>query len=297
METTQTGRRVVKKRGFNYMLGWGTRHILGLLSSSLRVLPDFIIIGAQRSGSTSLYNYLIEHPDIIPGLMKEVHFFDNNYHRGANWYRSFFPLDTIVRRMERDQQRRVITGEATPYYLFYPHAPKRVHATCPDVKLIVLLRNPVERAYSHYHHEVRLGVEELPFAEAIEREKSHIPIETAKILEDENYRSFGHQNYSYLSRGIYIEQLEAWNAYFPRDNMLVLKSEELFSNPNLVLGRTFAFLGISEQTSTDFQIHNSLAYNEIEPVIYRELTDFYEPYNQRLYQFLGMNLGWEKLAG
>jgi hypothetical protein len=296
MEITQTGRRTVKQRGIINLLGWGTRHILGLLASSLRVLPDFIIIGAQRSGSTSLYNYLIEHPDILPGLMKEVHFFDNNYHKGVNWYRSFFPLAYSIRRMERNHKRRTITGEATPYYLFYPHAPKRIHATCPDVKLIVLLRNPVERAYSHYHHEVRLGVEELPFAEAIEREKTNIPREMAMILDDENYRSFGHQNYSYLSRGIYIEQLEVWNEYFSRDNMLVLKSEELFSNPDLVLGRTFAFLGVSEQTSIDYQIHNSLSYNEIEPEIFESLTDFFEPYNQRLYHFLEMNLGWEKLA-
>ena len=296
MEITQTGRRVVRQRGVTYMLGWGTRRVLGLLTSSRRVLPDFIILGAQRSGSTSLYNYLIEHPDILPGLMKEIHFFDNNYHRGVNWYRSFFPLSSSIRRMEHIHQKRIITGEATPYYLYYPHAPRRIHATCPDVKLIVLLRNPVERAYSHYHHEVRLGVEELPFAEAIEREKTHIPRETAKILEDENYRSFGHQNYSYLSRGIYIEQLEAWNRYFSRDNMLVLKSEEFFSNPDRVLERTFTFLGVAEQRPTDYHIHNSLSYKEIEPGTYEALSDFFEPYNQRLYQFLEMNLGWEKLV-
>ena len=279
-----------------YILGWGTRRILGLLTSSLRVLPDFIIIGAQRSGSTSLYNYLIEHPHIHPGLMKEVHFFDNNYHKGVNWYRSFFPLSAHIRYLDRTHRRRFLTGEATPYYLYYPHAPRRIHATCPDVKLIVLLRNPVERAYSHYHHEVRLGVEDLPFAEAIEREKSDVPREVAKILKDENYRSFSHQNYSYLSRGIYIEQLEAWKEYFLREKMLILKSEDFFSNPDLVLDRTYEFLGVSKQTSTDFQIHNSLPYRNIEPEIYESLTDYFEPYNHRLYQFLDMDLDWEKLA-
>jgi hypothetical protein len=296
MQITQTGRRVVNRRGFMYILGWGTRRILGLLTSSLRVLPDFIIIGAQRSGSTSLYNYLIEHPDILPGLMKEVHFFDNYYHKGVNWYRSFFPLSASIQYLERAHQRRFITGEATPYYLYYPHAPRRIKACCPNVKLIALLRNPVERAYSHYHHEVRLGIEELPFAEAIEREKSDVPRETAKILEDENYRSFSHQNYSYISRGIYIEQLEAWNKYFSREKMLVLKSEELFSNPDLILDRTYEFLGISKKTPTDFQVHNSLDYKDIEPELYEALTDYFEPYNHRLYQFLDLNLDWEKTA-
>jgi len=282
MQLTQTGKRVINRHGFKYMLGWGARRVFGLLTNYMRVLPDFIIIGAQRCGSTSLYNYLIEHPGILPGLMKEVHFFDNHYKKGVNWYRSFFPRSTSMRNQDNNHQQRFITGEATPYYLFYPHAPRRIHTTIPDIKLIILLRNPVERAYSHYQHEVRLGVENLTFAEAIEREKLDMPDEAAKILRDENYRSFSHQNYSYLSRGIYIEQLELWNRYFSMDSVLVLKSEDLFTNPGKAVEQTCDFLGVTIKTSSKFQIHNSLPYQDMEPETHKLLTEYFEPYNDRL---------------
>jgi hypothetical protein len=267
--------------------------MFGVLTRSMRVLPDFIIIGAQRCGSTSLYNYLAEQSGMIPGLMKEVHFFDNNYSKGVRWYRSFFPLSTTMKNRWRANHLNSVTGEATPNYLFHPHAPKRVHATLPDVKLIVLLRNPVERAYSHYQHEVRLGVEDLSFTDAIEREKSTIPVEKSKILENETYLSFSYQNYSYLSRGRYVEQLELWNKYFAMEKILVLKSEDLFSRPAQVLEKACDFLGIRRTTFTDFKIHNSLAYQDLDHADRKFLTAYYEPYNDRLYQFLGMNFGWD----
>jgi hypothetical protein len=259
----------------------------------MRVLPDFIIIGAQRCGSTSLYNYLVKQQGIIPGMMKEVHFFDHHFHKGVGWYRSFFPLTSTLQNPEGNHQERFITGEATPNYLFYPHAPKRVHTTLPGVKLIVLLRNPVDRAYSHYHHEVRLGVEDLSFSEAIQREKTIIPLEKSKVIEDQSYKSFIYQNYSYLSRGKYIEQLEIWNKYFSMKDILVLRSEDLFINPAQVIEKTSEFLGIRNYSYPDFKIYNSLSYQDLDPEQRKLLTAYFEPYNHRLYQFLGVNFDWE----
>ncbi len=126
--------------------------------------PAFVIVGAQRGGTTSLYRYLAAHPGVLPASRKELHYFTNRHDRGPDWYRSQFP----------PTPPGTITGESTPYYLFHPHAPRRLHAFAPDVKLIVLLRNPVDRAYSHYQLQVRRRHETLPFEEAIAREEERL---------------------------------------------------------------------------------------------------------------------------
>ena len=119
--------------------------------------PNFLIIGAQRCGTTSLYNYLIQHPQIVPSSKKEVHFFDLNFHLGQSWYEKHFP----------EVSDNILTGEASPYYIFHPLCPKRIFDYDPSVKLIVILRNPIDRAYSHYRHIVRLGHEPLKFEDAL----------------------------------------------------------------------------------------------------------------------------------
>src|SRR5579863_9235330 len=134
-------------------------------TSPLRMAPDFMIIGALRGGTTSLYSYMTAHPGIGPAYMKEVHFFDVHYKKGFPWYQAQFPSLPQKYYRERVQKQRFITGEASPYYLFHPHAPKRIAKILPQVKLVVLLRNPVTRAYSHYSHEVAGGHESLSFEE------------------------------------------------------------------------------------------------------------------------------------
>jgi hypothetical protein len=119
-------------------------------TSRLRLLPNFIIIGSARSGTTSLYNYLVQHPGIAPALRKEVHFFDYNYQRGCSWYQGQFPTHPYMHYMQTIHRQAMITGEASPYYLFHPYVPQRVAQLLPEIKLIALLRNPIERAFSHY---------------------------------------------------------------------------------------------------------------------------------------------------
>ena len=156
--------------------------LLSLRTPALRIrlMPEFIVIGAQRCGTTSLYAYLSSHPQVVPAIKKEVHFFDYNFGKGLDWYRSHFPRWTPMG----------VTGEATPYYMFHPNAAKRVYQVIPQTKLIMLLRNPIDRAYSHYHHEVRLGVESATFQEAIRLEPARINHEMERMLGDQNYYSF-----------------------------------------------------------------------------------------------------------
>ncbi len=182
-------------------------------TAKLYVLPDMIIIGAMKCGTTSLFRYLAEHPDFFPPMTKEIHFFDSKYDQGLDWYRRRFP--TKIKRLTcRLRGRRIITGEASPYYMFHPHAMRRIASILPTVKLIVLLRNPVDRAYSHYHYEVKHGREQLTFEEAIDAEPGRLAGELDKMLQDEGYFSVHYGRHAYLRRGIYVEQLKACRALF-----------------------------------------------------------------------------------
>src|SRR5438874_9257675 len=180
------------------------------MTSSLRLLPDFLIIGTQRGGTTALYHYIKTHPCIEPATATEVHFFDKRFSKGLGWYRGHFPTRIEKYYAERLRGRALLTGEASSSYLFYPHAPKRVAKAIPHIKLIVLLRNPVDRAYSQYFHAVELGHEiHSTFEEAIEGEEERTSRERERILQDEHYYSSAYKHLSYLTRGIYVDQLRA----------------------------------------------------------------------------------------
>ena len=265
------------------------RHLWRLTTAPVRALPDFVIIGAQKGGTSFLYQLLVQHPHVKPAFAKEVHYFDLNFRKGDNWYRSYFPVQ--VRN-----SRKYITGEASPYYLFHPHAPRRASTVLPDAKLIVMLRNPVDRAYSHYQHQVKRGKgegrETLTFEEAIEAEKRILPGEVSKMLQDEFYESLRHRTRSYLRRGIYIDQLLAWLSFFPRKQMLILKSEDLFNDTTNVLERILDFLKIPHWVPETYSIPNKREYAGVSPLIRQRLDEYYKPHNQRLYEYLGVDLGW-----
>ena len=169
------------------------------------MLPNFIIIGVQRGGTTSLYKYLTKHPKIIPAIKKEIHFFDNNFHKGISWYQSQFKQNRLLMLLYKKKKfYDSITGEATPYYIYHPYGVERISKLIPNVKLIILLRNPVERAYSHYQHELRLKVEKISFEDALKQESNRLEGEIEKMLEDETYYSFNHKHFSYLSLALQI---------------------------------------------------------------------------------------------
>jgi Sulfotransferase domain len=265
------------------------RHLWRMATAPVRVLPDFVIIGAQKCGTTFLYQLLVQHPHVKPAFAKEVHYFDLNFTKGVNWYRSHFPL-------QMRNSRKYITGESSPYYLFHPHAPRRASAVVPQAKLIVLLRNPVDRAYSHYQHQVKRvkgeGRETLTFEEAIKTEEGILPGELSKMLRDEHYESLSHRTRSYLARGIYVDQLLVWSSYFQRKQILILKSEDLFNDTTNILERMLDFLEIPHWAPETYSIPNKREYTGVSPPLRQRLYEYYEPHNQRLYEYLGVDLGW-----
>lgn len=265
-----------------------------LISSPMRVLPNFIIIGAQRSGTTYLYNILLTHPSVIPAFRKEVHFFDKNFHRGLAWYRAHFP--TILEKIFNNSTNscRTITGEASPYYLFHPHAPSRIRDLLPKVKLIALLRNPIDRAFSHYHLAVGKQSESRPFLLAMEDETKMLSMETDKVLNDPHHLSFPHQMHSYLSRGLYAEQLRVWYGLFPKKNIHVILSEELFEAPQEILCNLWRFLSISQiDIPYSHEKVNKVDYEEMDTETKRRLTAFYQPFNRELEALIGRRVNWD----
>ncbi|MGI9175188.1 MAG: sulfotransferase family protein [Rhodothermales bacterium] len=265
-----------------------------ILTARQHALPDFLILGAQKAGSTSLYVHLMQHPQIIGVARKELHFFDYKSALGSWWYRTNFPTKAEMARRSAALGKPVLTGEASPYYLFHPHAARRIARLLPDVKLIALLRNPVDRAFSHYHHEVRGGRETLSLEEALAQEPERLHGEVEKMRAFLWYRSRAHQRYAYRARGLYIDQLLDYDRYFDRDQMLILPSEAFYADTQAVYSRVLDFLGLDPFTLPDLKPRNAGQYAKNDPAIEAGLHDFFEPHNQRLFDFLGEDFGWRR---
>jgi hypothetical protein len=250
-------------------------------SSRLRPLPDFLVIGAQRCGTTSLYYYLRAHPQVLPALDKEVHFLSRHWARGESWYRAHFPLRA---RKSRRSSTAPLTFEATPYYLFHPLAAGRAAELVPDAKLLVLLRDPVTRAWSHYRHMVRLGLEPLSFQEALEQEPVRLAGEVARLQSDPRYDAVRHRRYSYLARGAYAEQLKRWLHYYPPDRIMVLRSEALFDDPARCYCGVLEFLGLRAWTPPSFPVHTKASGlpRDMPAEARRRLEEHFAPANRQL---------------
>jgi hypothetical protein len=256
------------------------------LTGTLRGLPSALIIGTQKGGTTFLFDYLVQHPDVLPPLNKEIHYFDLNYARGVTWYRARFPYSYQLRG-------RAMTLDASPYYLAHPLAPQRVTGLLPGAKLIVLLRNPVDRAFSHYQHEVRGGRESLSFPQAIERESERLAGEEERLRQEPAYYSYNHHRYSYMLRGVYIEQLRRWARHFPRSQLLVLQSEWLFRDPAAATVAVQGFLGLRPQRFERYEPSYQGNYQRgMSADLRTRLASYFEPYNRELYQWLGQEFDW-----
>jgi len=256
-----------------------------ILSHEKRAMPDFLIIGTQKGGTTSLYRYLSRHPNIKPNyVVKELSFFDQYYQRGIPWYKSHFPK----------RKENYLYFEATTHYIFHPHAPKRIKEHLPNIKIIALLRDPIFRAFSSYQHQVRAGREFLSFDEAIRLEEDRIKDEELKIVKNEDYYSYNFQHFSYLERGMYAKQIKNWIHYFPMNQFIFLKSEDFYSNTQNSLEKVCNFLDIE---SIEFDVkrkYNSVSYDEkMSPKTIQYLKDhFYKP-NLELMEILGKDFSWD----
>jgi hypothetical protein len=269
--------------------------LYGELTAGLRGLPDFMIIGAKRGGTTSLYNYLLEHPRVLPLLparqhIKGAHFFDSNFTRGMRWYRSHFP--TAARRRPLERGGPVATGEASPYYLFHPLAAERAARLAGDSRVIVLLRDPVERAYSHYKERARHGAEPLGFEEALEREPERLAGEADRIVAEPGYSSFAHEHHSYVAQGRYLDMLPAWLERFPRERVLIMPSEDLYADPQATVDRVSAFLGLPAFQLRDRTRHNYHPAAGMREQTRQQLRGLFARHNRDLAELLGMRFDW-----
>jgi len=253
-----------------------------MLMEEKRGLPDFLVIGAMKAGTTSFFHYLSQHPQILPSIKKEVRYFDKQYEKPEAWYRAHFPLRSQL-------IDGCITGEATPIYLFNPRVPQRIKRHCPDAKLIILLRNPTERAISHYFHIKRRQKADLQIGECLVREDDRF----RRALEKDDLQSDGFRQ-ALKPRGLYAEQIRRYLDLFPRDKMHFVFSERMFENPSHELKRVFAFLGVSESfVPKDLKPRNVSSIREdVAPEIYGKLDRFFAPHNAALAELLDEGLPW-----
>jgi len=253
-------------------------------------LPSFLIIGMAKCGTTSLYEMLIQHPKIRSAITKELYFFekDTEYSKGLHYYkRKFQPC-------AEDE----ICGEATPHYLRYHKTPKRVKDSLPNIKLIVLLRNPITRSYSHFYGYLRLcnQHEEKPITRNLEK--------FVKIIMKNPNIKLNYRGREFLEKSIYVTMLKRWYKYFSKEQIMIIKSEDFFENPCKVTDEIFEFLGLSpydvkakhclKMEDLNMQSLKVQKYTELSKETINLLKNYYKPYNQQLYQLIGRDLEWEK---
>lgn len=267
----------------------------GRLTAPLRVLPNLLICGAQRCGTTSMYQALRQHPAALrPVARKGVHFFDDPaYRNGTGWYRAHFPLRASVERSARRAGEPPVVFESSPYYLFHPAAGARIAATLPGVKALVLLRDPVERAYSAYTHEFRRGYETETFDRALDLEESRLAGEEERLLADPGYASHAHQHQAYFRRGVFVDQLVRLTAALGRENVHVVDAEDFFADPQPVWDEVSAFVGLSPFTP-HFEQHNARPRSAMPDELRARLRERYEDADRRLAEWWGRTPSWRR---
>ena len=266
------------------------RHFFGI-TSPFRVLPDFFVIGPGRTGTTSLFHYLGQHPSISKSAYDELGFFDVNYHLGLNWYRSLFP-SILNKFLVKLKTKMFLTYDVTPSYVRRPWVAKRIKNLFPKSKLIIVLRNPIDKSYSTYKLYVKQSGEKRTFQEVIADDMDDISNWKIKSKDDE-YFATKIEN-SILARGFYLEQLLVWYEMFPKDQILIISSEELSGNTRATMNQIFKFLNLPEYEMPNISKVNVSPYSQMNEETRKLLISFFKPYNQELYKFLNFNFEWDK---
>ena len=265
-----------------------------IITSPLRELPDFVIIGAQKSGTTSLYDFIVKHPDIVPTPAKELKYFSTGYRFGKLWYRSNFPTKIQRYYFYKKTKKKLLSGEASPNYLFWQAAPSRMKALLPDVKLIVILRNPVDRAYSHYHMLLRLNRESISFEKVIKLEEEQRVRERKRMITDPDYIHNRDSTNLCLANGIYVDQLENWFKYYGREKFLILTAEDLRENRQQTLDKVFDFLGVPSFQVEKTKSLNIGNYEKMSEETRKFLIEYFKPHNKRLSKLLRCSFDWDR---
>lgn len=280
------GRRIVAETALRL------RGAPGRLDPRQHELPTFLIAGAQRCGTTSLFRALTAHPAVMESSRREVHYFDLNYDRGPQWYRSHFPSHAAADRRSTAVAEPVQIGESSPYYLFHPAVPQRIARDLPAAKIVVLIRDPVERAVSAHRHEVQHGYEREPLGRALELEAARTEGEPERLLADPAARSYAWQHYAYIARGKYVEQLVRLCDAVDRPRVMVVDAHDFFVDPMPVFTKVLAFLGLSAGKPRSFDRHNAAPRLPVDDQVRERLSEEFEGSDRALATFLGWTPSW-----
>jgi len=254
--------------------------------------PDFLIVGAQKAGTTALYRYLEQHHQLLQNKSwKEVHYFDDvkNYQKGIVWYLGHFPY--------KIEKKNRLVFEATPEYLYYDHIPKLIKQDLGEMKIMIILRNPAERAYSAWkmynsfqnnpHEHLREIYDGRTFAESIYQEMN-------------NELDIDNEPYHYIGRGKYVYQIENYLEYFAKDSILVLDFNNFKKNLKSMLDQVCNFLEIELFTRGEIDVFETQKHNvgkkqeksNSDQATLELLKNHFIPYNKKLYELLNYRFGW-----
>lgn len=259
----------------------------------LHTYPTYLIIGAAKCGTSSLHEYLMQHPCVGKVLTKQLHFFDRYFDRGIEWYKACLPFVWKKFYINNIMKKNFATGEATAHYLNHPLSPKRAAQIIPNVKIIVMLRNPIDRTYSHYQMELNNKNENLSFEDAISEEPNRIKGEIEKLEKDETYFSKDYPHRAYIAGSKYAEQLKRWMDYFPRKQFHFVKTEDFNKNPSKIYNDVLKFLELPNYELSEYTKFRERKYQKMNPETRRNLATFFKPYNEELYSLVGTDFKWE----
>jgi len=257
------------------------------IAGGKREMPSYFIVGTKRGGTTSLSHYIHQHPGVLrPLVEKGCRYFDVNYSRGWDWFVQNMPSARDADRAERDTGVRPLVGESSPYYAFHPDAPERIASDFPTARLIFIIRDPVLRAWSHYNYERSLGFEPLEIRDALDAEPERLAVS------DPEARAHSHRHHTYLARGLYAEQIEHMQRTFTPEQLLVIRSESLFEDPDVTMARVHAHLGLAPYAGNYRTVKKANSYEAIPEDIRTRLSEYYTEPNKRLSALLGSDLDW-----
>jgi sulfotransferase family protein len=275
-----------------WLRGWLDRW--GGLTSRWRLPPSFIIAGAQRAGTTTLYRVLSDHPAVArPTVSKGIGYFDIHYARGPRWYLGHFPLAWLARRRHGPD---AATFESSGYYLYHPLAAERIARDLPDVRVVVMVREPVERAYSAHRHELARGYETEEFETAVALEEERIAGEAERIVADPSYASFDHRHHSYLARSRYSEQIDRLIDHLGADRVYIVDADVFFADPAREFDRLRSWLGLPEWQPEKVAQWNAQPRTPMAPELRARLERYFEPYDARLAEQMGRAPSWRTSA-
>ena len=261
------------------------------LTGSIRVLPDFLVIGAKRCGTTSLFYHLPEHPCISKSPHDNMGFFNDNFHLGVNWYKSFFPT-IFTRNKIKSEFGNFLAFDVTTTYMEEESTANNVYQTKPNMKIIVILRNPVDRAYSQYRLNLREKAEKRSFEDAMEENMNELNKESHERYEIKP--KFSAEENNYLKKGLYAQQLRHWLNIFPMESMLILSMEEFESNQQAIYNKIFEFLNISQFEVKNTEKMEKGNYPQMKSETRSLLLDYFRSHNNELFKLINKKFEWEK---